>query len=490
MKFLRLATALLGCTVATHAMADTQSPSIPNNLSATSLGTIIRVAWNAPWDNVGVEGYNVYRDGNYFTTVFSTNFLDESVNAGATHSYQVVAFDQARNFSGLSQSVNASTNGNNGITGAISPQANNSANNSVNNSANGTPEIPAGLQVNTLNGNLLQVQWNQASNAAGYNVYRDGNYLTTVRDTTTYEDQVDFGRDYRYQIASFNSQNQFSSQSSEVIGNTAGTSNTNNQQPLNDSSNNNNNGTRSALPDGFNLIFSEEFQNFSLDTSKWNSSYRWGPNLIINSESQYYVDVINNPGFGHSPFEFDGENVTITAVPTPDYLRDSARQQNYLSGNLSSHNKFNMRYGYVEMRAKLPTGRGLWPAFWLLHSGDNQNRPEIDIMEMLGHEPNKVYHTYHRFENGNLRSTPSFTAYGPDYSADFHTYAVLWEPGRIIWYIDGEERNRYESGNVSFEDMYILVNLAVGGWWAGEPDGSTPFPARYTIDYIRAYQRP
>ncbi len=479
MKFLRLATAIFGCSFTMLALADTQSPSTPNNVSATSLSSnSIRVAWNAPWDDVGVHGYNVYRDGGYYDTVFSTNYVDESVNSGSSHRYEIVAFDRAQNFSIRSNAASATTSANGSITGAITPQS------------NGTPATPSNLQVNALNGNRLQLQWSQADNAVGYNIYRDGNYHSTVRNSTSFEDAVDFGRDYRYSLVSFNNQEQYSARSGEAVGNTSGSSNANSAQVLNDANNNSNNNNNSGyVPDGYNLVFNEEFRNYSLDTSKWNSSYRWGPDLIINSESQYYVDVINRPDFGHSPFEFDGEHVTITAIRTPDYLRDSARQQNYLSGTLATHNKFNLRYGYIEMRAKLPRGRGLWPAFWLLHSQDHDRRPEIDIMEMLGHEPNKVYHTFHRFENGNLRSTPSFTAYGPDYSADFHTYSVRWEPGLIVWYIDGEERNRYQDGNVSWEDMYILVNLAVGGWWAGEPDGSTPLPARFTIDYIRAYQR-
>ena len=341
----------------------------------------------------------------------------------------------------------------------------------------------------TLNGNQLQIEWAQTPNAAGYNVFRDGGYFTTVIGNTRFVDQVDYGRDYRYAVSSFNGNNEHSPTSSEIIGNTSGdsTQNANSEQIFSDG----NTSSTGGAPQGYNLVFNEDFNGFSLDRSKWNTQYRWGPDLIINSESQYYVDALNQPDFGHSPYEFNGEHLTISAIPTPGHLRDRARQQNYLSGNLTTHNKFNMRYGYIEMRAQLPRGRGLWPAFWLLHSADFNKRPEIDIVEMLGHQPDLAYHTYHYFENNsNLRSTPSFQAFGPDYSAGFHTYAVQWEPGRIIWFIDGVERNRYESGNVSNEDMYILVNLAVGGWWAGEPDGSTPFPARFSIDYIRAYQKP
>jgi beta-glucanase (GH16 family) len=139
------------------------------------------------------------------------------------------------------------------------------------------------------------------------------------------------------------------------------------------------------------------------------------------------------------------------------------------------------------MRARLPKGRGLWPAFWLLHNQENGTRPEIDVVELIGDKPEVVYQTYHYFDNWNLRSTPSYQAWGPDYSQSFHTYGMKWEPGRISWYVDGRVTNTFSDSNVSSEDMYILVNLAVGGSWPGSPDGSTSFPARFAIDYIRAY---
>jgi len=236
-------------------------------------------------------------------------------------------------------------------------------------------------------------------------------------------------------------------------------------------------------------VFSEEFTGYSLDTSKWNSSYRWSPDLVINGERQYYVDRINNPDFGHSPFEFDGDHLTISAIRTPDHLLAKSNWQPYLSGALTTYNKFKMRYGYVEMRAKLPKGRGLWSAFWLLHQNENDRRPEIDVVEYIGQQPNTVFNTYHYYEGWNLRSTPSFEANDTDYSQDFHTYGMRWEPGRITWYVDGQVKNTFSDGNVAWEDMYLLVNLAVGGWWPGDPDWSTPFPASYKIDYIRAYQQ-
>lgn len=482
MKLFRLPVMLAGCIIATSVHADTQNPDVPGNLNASPLSdTSIRVSWNEPWDDTGVTGYNVYRDNNYYATVFATNYIDNSVSPGATHQYQVAAFDAAQNYSPTSGSVQASASGSGSISGAVTPSTD----------PGGAVSVPTGLQVTTQSSTQLQLQWSQAANATSYNVYRDGSYYRTVHSSTTMLDTVEPGRDYRYTVTGFNNSNQYSPESAAVIGNTGGGSNQASvpaPSVLNDGGNNN--VSSGGAPAGYNLVFNEDFRGFSLDSSKWNSQYRWGPDLIINNERQYYVDRINQPDFGHSPFEFDGEHMTITAIRTPDHLRERARWQPYLSGTLTTHNKFNMRYGYVEMRARMPRGRGMWPAFWLLHSNDHDRRPEIDVVEMLGHQTDLVYHTYHRFDNGNLVSSPTFQAPGPDYAADFHTYAVLWEPGLIIWYVDGVERNRLQDGNVSHEDMYLLLNLAVGGWWPGDPDETTPFPTRYTVDYIRAWQRP
>jgi len=246
----------------------------------------------------------------------------------------------------------------------------------------------------------------------------------------------------------------------------------------------------SAVPDGYKLVFSDEFSSNSIQSSKWNTRYRWGPNLIINNEKQYYIDALKDRDFGVNPFRLSGGRLTIQATKTPDRLRSKANGQKYLSGAMTTYNKFQMKYGYVEMRARLPKGKGLWPAFWLLHGANSRSRPEIDIMEMLGDNTRLVYQTYHYYDsNWNLRSTPSFRAPGPDYSKEFHTFGMLWEKGRITWYVDGTRTNRFTSSKVSDEHMYILVNLALGGSWAGSPDSSTGFPAKYEIDYIRAYQK-
>lgn len=470
----RISLLLAGLACTSAALADSQAPSAPHNVQTSVLSaSSVRVSWDRPWDDTGVDGYNVYRDGNYLVTVNDTNFSDNAAQAGQQYRYSVVAFDAARNFSPYSAEASASTgNAAPSITAVSAP---------------GLPATPTGLSSQNLGDGSVQISWNASSGTVdGYNVYRDNSYITTVRGSTNFTDNgVSAGRSYFYEIVAFSDNNQYSQKSAALTVNSGANSGS---VPSNDGSNpvsaSNSNG---FAPAGYTQVFSEEFQGNTIDQSKWNTSYRWGPNWIINQEQQYYVDTNNNPNFGHSPFEFDGEHLTINAIRTPGHLWGSANSQPWLSGTLTTFGKFKMRYGYVEMRARLPGGQGLWPAFWLLNQHDHDRQPEIDVVEMVGRDPHTVYHTYHYYENWVLRSTPSFPVTGPDYSADFHTYGMRWEPGRITWYVDGRETHRLDDGNVSWEEMYLIVNLAVGGVWNGNADGSTPSPARFTIDYIRAF---
>ena len=462
---------------ASYAHADSERPSTVSNVQASSVSSnVIRVTWNEPFDNVGVDGYNIYRNDSYYSTVFNTtNFLDTGISSGSSYSYSVVAFDRARNYSTLSAS--ASSSGSSSSQPAPAP---------VNDG--GAVSAPTGLRAESVSSSQLKLSWNAPSGSiTGYNLYRDGSYYTTVKGRTDHTaSSLSSGRNYRWSVVAF-SGNTYSVQSSEITAGTSGNSGSSEPQAAAQSSSSS---SSSAVPSGYQLAFSEDFNSNRVDSSKWNTRYRWGPYWTINNEEQFYVDSLNDSGFGHSPFSFDGNNMTLSAIRTPSNLRDKSNGKSYLSGAMTTYGKFRMRYGYVEMRARMPAGRGLWPAFWLLHDHENGNRPEIDIVEMIGSRPTIAYQTYHYYDNWNLRSTPTYEARGPDYSQDFHTYGMKWEPGKITWYVDGRATNSYSSGNVSNEDMYILVNLAIGGAWAGSPDGSTPFPANFTIDYIRAYRRP
>ncbi|MGQ7845525.1 family 16 glycosylhydrolase [Granulosicoccus sp. 3-233] len=479
MRIPSLALALLGA-LSTFAHADNQRPSTVSNVQAGAVSTTaIRLTWNTPWDNVGVDGFNIYRNGDYYNTIFNaTNFIDTNLSPGTRYEYSVVAFDKARNYSTLSlpsAATTSSTGSNTSLATGAAPPA------SARETGNGTPAAPANLRAEVQGSDSVRLEWSApGGSVSGYNLYRDGRYHKTVRGRTDYVDSaLSPGREYRWRVVAFLGQ-RFSLKSNEVRASTESESAVVAVAATAAEA-------HSGVPAGYQLVFNDEFRGNKLDDSKWSSRYRWGPSHTINNELQYYVDSQSDSGFGYSPFTFDGENLIISAIRTPSHLKSKANNKSYLSGAMTTYGKFRMRYGYVEMRARLPRGQGLWPAFWLLHNHDNGIRPEIDVVEMLGDQPAVVYQTYHHYNNRNLRSTPSHEVWGTDFSAGFHTYGMRWEPGRITWYVDGEARNAYANNNVSAEDMYLLVNLAIGGAWAGSPDANTPFPARLTIDYIRAY---
>ena len=273
------------------------------------------------------------------------------------------------------------------------------------------------------------------------------------------------------------------------------------------------------LADDYQLMFEDEFTGSSLDASKWNTSFLWGPYLTINSEEQYYVDTLGSDAGSttpsNTPFVLDNGVLSITAresddinsFPIPASIPGSTEQiwqdnptyqQNndyspgsYTSGIMTTYESFKFVNGYVEMRAKIPSGQGLWPAFWLLNGYYVGQQPEIDILEVLGHNPHQSFHTFHRLENGVSQSDQGSTDNGNPgvgYSDDFHTYGVRWQRGKIDWYIDGQIVYTYEDSDVPYQLMYVIVNLAVGGAWPGSPDSTTVFPSSLDIDYIRVYQ--
>lgn len=325
----------------------------------------------------------------------------------------------------------------------------------------------------------IRVTWPVDPNARGYNVYRQAQFVTSVF-TEEYIDEDVFDSDYYYEIQAFDNSDTlyYVATGLTVKARTIGQSDPNAPVPNNN------------VLDGYELVFSDEFNGDTLDTTKWNTSYLWGTDLVINSEEQYYVDIANEPDFGFNPFTFDGEHLTINSIETPPELASQSLNQPYLSGVITSYDAFKFTYGYVETRAKVTFGRGYWPAFWLLNAYYVDDKPEIDIMEFIGHDQDVVYHTYHYYDSeGQLRSTESKPSPGVDYTSDFHTYAVEWKPGTLIFYINNIEVHRVTDSKVSQQEMYVIANTALGGWWAGSPDETTPFPGKYTLDYIRVYQR-
>lgn len=217
------------------------------------------------------------------------------------------------------------------------------------------------------------------------------------------------------------------------------------------------------------LVFADEFEGSNLDRTVWNTEMVWGRKTT--GELQRYED---------SCIEVRDGQLHIFAK------EQQSEDRRYASGVIASFDRFEFTYGYAEIRARMPEGQGLWPAFWLA-SADTASGSEIDVVEFLGHEPNTMHMALHYDANGE-HFEPLVTYIGEDFTDGWHTFAVDWSPEAVVWYVDGVERARRMAG-VPAGSMYLIANLAVGGEWPGEPDGTTQFPATYEIDYIRVYER-
>jgi beta-glucanase (GH16 family) len=225
---------------------------------------------------------------------------------------------------------------------------------------------------------------------------------------------------------------------------------------------------------GWRLTFQDEFDGTSLDSGKWGKRFKWGQSPI-NNELQAYVD---------DAFQLQGGMLTIVGDKrTATY---GGQSFNYASGLIAS--VFKQKYGYFEAKLKVPAGQGLWPAFWLLGEDHNAGVNEIDIHEILGNDTTKVYMTVHWGTDYNAGHKSDGTDWvGPDFSADFHVFGLEWNADTIVWTIDGTERKRHTGTGVPQTEMYVILNLAIGGTWPGAPNASTVFPAKYQVDYVRAY---
>lgn len=194
-------------------------------------------------------------------------------------------------------------------------------------------------------------------------------------------------------------------------------------------------------------------------------------------------------------------NLAITALRQTATGSDGLTW-NYTSGRIETAGLFSFTYGRVEARMKIPAGPGLWPAFWLV--GDDissvgwPSSGEIDVMEMLGQDPERVYGTVHGPVSG---SSSGYAVQGdvvsPTSLADaFHTYGVIWQPGRITWTLDGTPYASVTPGDLARgqrwvfdgQPFHLILDLAVGGNWPGAPNATTPFPSTLLVDWVRVYQ--
>jgi len=244
------------------------------------------------------------------------------------------------------------------------------------------------------------------------------------------------------------------------------------------------------IPGGWALVWNDEFDGNSLDLSKW--EFEVNARGGGNRELQYYItnNVRVQDGF-----------LTIEAR-REDYTGPEGTRE-YTSSRLRTKRKGDWLQGRFEIRAKLPEGQGVWPAVWMLPTdncyGGWPHSGEIDIMELLGHQPNKVHGTLHftdrarahKSNGGELvLTTGSFTD-------GFHVFGLDWEPAEMRWSVDGRlfhSVTNWSSGTNSFpapfdQRFHLLLNVAVGGNWPGNPDAATRFPQAMIVDHVRVYQK-
>ncbi len=246
---------------------------------------------------------------------------------------------------------------------------------------------------------------------------------------------------------------------------------------------------------GWELVWSDEFNGANgsaLDSSKWVSES--GGNGWGNQELEYYTTRTENA------FQQNGN--LVIKVLEEKYTGSDGVTRNYTSARLKTQGKFSRRCGRFEARIKIPQGQGIWPAFWML--GDDIDRTqwpgsgEIDIMENIGKEPGTVHGTIHGpgYSGDKGIGSPFELPAGQRFADDFHVYAVEWEPKAIRFYVDDHlyaTRNPVELPKgarwVYNHPFFLLLNVAVGGAWPGNPDASTVFPQTMLVDYVRVYRR-
>jgi beta-glucanase (GH16 family) len=246
--------------------------------------------------------------------------------------------------------------------------------------------------------------------------------------------------------------------------------------------------TTSANAQCYQQVWADEFNGTTLDLTKWTPIVGPGGVVAGNNELQYYTDRPANT-------QVSGGTLKIIA------LQENYGGNAYTSARMQTKLQGDWLYGRMEARMKLPVGIGMWPAFWLMPTesayGNWPKSGEIDIMELIGKEPSNVYGTIHSHDaNNNVRSfSTKYSLASGTFADDFHIFSMEWSPNKIQFFVDG---NLYATKTPTDlapspwrfdKKFYILLNLAMGGAWAGSPDATTTFPQVMEVDYVRVYQK-
>lgn len=244
------------------------------------------------------------------------------------------------------------------------------------------------------------------------------------------------------------------------------------------------------------LVWNDEFEGSEINMNNW--SFDRPENGRYNGEIQSYTK--------NNAYVKDGS--LIIEARKEDITEPDGKTYNYSSGKLITQGKQKWTYGKVEVKAKMPTGKGIWPAIWMMPEdepfyGTWPKCGEIDIMELLGDTPNKVYGTMHFGEPHRESQGTYILPEGESFGEQYHVYSIEWEPGEIRWYLDGNlyhtendwfSRNPNNADDYTYpapfdQDFFLIMNISVGGGWPGNPDETTVFPQQMVVDYVRVYQK-
>ncbi|MDQ8728500.1 family 16 glycosylhydrolase [Bradyrhizobium sp. LHD-71] len=243
--------------------------------------------------------------------------------------------------------------------------------------------------------------------------------------------------------------------------------------------------------------FGDEFNSLSAGqdpTLTWRTSYAWSgvPSYTLSGEQQVYVDpsFVGLPGsrasapLGLNPFSIQDGILTVTAAPVPSSAAPYVGDHEFTSGLITTQNSFVQTYGRFEMTATLSSTRGTWPAFWMLPLDPRGKATELDIVEALGRNPDQAHWAFVSSDT----TRQGYWANTADLAAGKHTFAVEWTPYTLTYFVDNVQVGQVATPSDMNTAMYMLANLAMGGYWAGDADPTTT--ASISIDSIKAYQLP
>ncbi len=236
-------------------------------------------------------------------------------------------------------------------------------------------------------------------------------------------------------------------------------------------------------------MFDDEFDGPTLNASHWATCYWWSSTTCTNAttkELELYKP--QNVDVDHGLLRLTARKEPARGEDENGRLRDFDYTSGIVSGAAPDTTHFSFQYGYVEARANVPAGQGLWSALWMLPV-DRSALPEVDIFEVFGQRPSTDHTTTHWNADGHAQQLGQARP-GPDLSRGWHDFGLEWDSSSLVWYLDGREIWRVTRGEIiPRTEMYLLADLAVGGSFGGPPSASTTFPSSLVFDYVRVWQR-